>query len=285
MAVYKTLTTYSGTISFDNYIIGSKIVKITDEDKLYPASNLLNPIMSKTFRTNKIFNERNGYFQVGFDVGSAVTPTVLALINTNITKTSGSGCYLIGSTSADFSTSQTIYDAFPLYETKTRVLRWYLDTPTTNNGLSKQYWAIRFYPNDWGNGFVDDSYFEIGNIWLGTYSELKHNYASKISKYDLSSREKSFSNSVFVDQNDSGHKVTSQMPYVTKSTRQTFINNFYTYRSNSHVLLDFEPFIDDVSSSTGGLNCYYGKLDDKIGIDIQFSGLTNMNVGFMESVG
>lgn len=283
MAVSKTLT-YSGAISFLNWTIDSTIISVTNENQNYPAKNLLNPIMSKTYRTTKLFNEHNGYFQVGFDLGTDRTPTIAGIINSNITKTSGSGLFLIGSTSPDFSTSLTYWDGLPLYETKTRVLRWYLDTPTLNNGLAKRYWAFRFYPNDWGNGFTSDSFFEFGNFWLGEYQDLRHNYQSKITQYDTSKKSESFSGATFVDQNNSGYALTASMPWVTKASRQSLISNFYTYRKNTHVLVDFEPFINDTTSTVGGMNCFYGKIHDTIKADVQFSGYTNLQLDFRESV-
>lgn len=282
MAVYKTLQ-YSGAISFLNWIIDSNIISVTNEASNYPATNLLNPIMSKKYRTTKLFNEHNGYFQIGFDLGTDRAPTVAAIINSNITKISGNGLYLIGSSSPDFSTSLTYYDSLPLYNTKTKVLRWYLDTATVTNG-PKRYWAFRFYPNDWGNGFTSDSFFEFGNFWLGEYYELKHNYQSQIIHYDSSTKSQSFGGSIYVDDNNSGYNLTAIMPYVYRYWRQQLINNFYTYRKNTHILVDFEPFIDDISSSVGGINCFYGKLSDRIRADFQFSGYTNLDLQFKESV-
>lgn len=282
MAVSKTLT-YSGAISFLNWIMDSTIVSITNENSNYPAKNLLNPIMSKTYRTTKLFNEHNGYFQVGFDLGTDRTPTIAGIINSNIIKTSGNGLYLIGSSSPDFSTSTTYYNALPLYETKTRVLRWYLDTPTSNNG-AKRYWAFRFYPNDWGNGFTIDSFFEFGNFWLGEYQDLRHDYQSSINQFDKSKKSMSFSGATYVDENNIGYSLTASMPWVNKASRQSLISNYYTYRNNSHVLVDFEPFIDDTTSSVGGMNCFYGKIYDTIKTNIQFSGYTDLQINFRESV-
>lgn len=283
MAVSKTLT-YSGAISFLNWTIDSTIVSVTNEAINYPAKNLLNPIISKTYRTTKLFNEHNGYFQIGFDLGVDRTPTIAGIINSNITKTTGTGLYLIGSTSPDFSTSLTYYDGLSLYETKTRVLRWYLDTPTQNNGLAKRYWAFRFYPNDWGNGFTTDTFFQFGNFWLGEYQELRHDYGSSINQYDTSKKSMAFGGATYVDQNSSGYSLSTTMPWVNKSSRQSLISNYYTYRKNTHVLLDFEPFIDDNTSSVGGMNCFYGKIGDTVKSTMQFSGYANMQLNFKESV-
>lgn len=283
MATYKTLT-YSGAISFLNWINDSTIVSVTNEASNYPAKNLLNPIMSKTYRTTKLFNEHNGYFQIGFDLGSAKTPTLAGIINSNITKTSGSGLFLVGSTSADFSTSLTYWDGLPLYETKSRVLRWYLDTPTVNNGLSKRYWAFRFYPNDWGNGLTADNFFEFGNFWLGEYSDLRHSYQSQILQFDKSKKSNAFGGATFVDTNSAGYQLAAAMPYVQKASRQSLITNFYTYRKNTHIIVDFEPFIDDISSSVGGMNCFYGKISDKLKASFQFSGYSDISLVFREAV-
>jgi hypothetical protein len=285
MAVYQTLD-ISGSISFDNWVLNSKIVAITNEDKRYPAKNLLDPRISKTYRTTQLFDERNGFFQIGLDLGSAMLPTIFAMINTNITKTTGNGAYLIGATNALFTTGTIIYDAFPLYETHTNVLRWYIDTPSTNPpGAEKQYWAFRMYPNDWGNGFTDDQYIEIGNLWLGEYQELKHNYGSKISQFDKSSKSQSFGGATYVDEINSGFSLTSEMPYVSRTARQSLVEGFSTYSKRSHVLLDFEPFINDITSEVGGLNAYYGKLDGIMNGSNQFNGFTNMQVSFREALG
>ena len=74
------------------------------------------------------------------------------------------------------------------------------------------------------------------------------------------------------------------MPWVTKASRQSLISNFYTYRKNTHVLVDFEPFINDTTSTVGGMNCFYGKIHDTIKADVQFSGYTNLQLDFRESV-
>lgn len=281
MAVYKQLT-ISGAVSFENKVLGAKIINITNQSKTHPASNLISPIMSKTYRTTKLFDSSTGYFQIVFDFGTAFLPTILAMINTNITKTTGFGAYLIGSTSADLSTSQVIYDSFPLYETHTRVLRWYLDTPSTGSAAAKRYWGFRMYPTDWGNDFTSDSYFEIGNIWLGTYSELKHGYGSKIDNTDKSKRSTSFGGATYVDAISNGYALSADMPLVTRTTRQNLITNYKNFTIATHSIVDFEPFINDVTSSVGGMNAFYGKLGNSVKSDLQFDGIANMSISFLE---
>jgi len=284
MAVYKFLDIPSAA-SFENFILSSNIISVTNENKLHPAKNLLDPIKSNTYRTTSVFNERNGYFQIVFDLGSARLPTVLAIVNSNITKITGSGAYLIGATNQALTTSTIVYDAFPLYQTHTGVLRWYLDTPSTNPpGVAKRYWGFRMYPNDWGNSFTGDSYFEFGNIWLGDYVEIKHNYGSSISQSDTSMKSLSFGGATYVDENRLGHKVSLSMSLVPRLVRNDVVAGFKTYRKSSHILLDFEPYVNDVTSLVGGHNAYYGKLGNSIKSSIQFSGHADMFVTFNEAL-
>lgn len=272
-----------GAISFKNEIMTSTIVSVMNENKLYPASNLIDPRKFYTYRTTRSFNEHLGFFQVVFKTTAVIEPTVLALINTNITKTTGTGCMLLGSSSADLSTDLLSYVALPLYEAHNGIHIWYLGTPEIQLGASAlQYWALRIYPNNWGADLVTDPYFEIGNIWLGDYTPLNFDYSTDVGSVDQSTFDSAHSGAEYHDGPQVRYDGKTSIPMEERSIRQELMSNFRTYGKNTHVLIDLEAYSED--DSLKGHGHFYGKLDGGIQAKAQYGGYSDIDLDFLTTI-
>ncbi len=279
MANSKALSA-SGALSFENLLLSAKLVSVTNQNKLYPATNLLDPRKSMATRTTRSFVEYSGYFQYVFDFLAAVSPTVFAIIGSNIVKTSGNGVYLIGADDALLTTNTVIYDTLTLYPAWNDVLRWYLDTPTSGSG-AKRYWGIRFYPYTWGSLITDD-FFEFGNFWMGNFLEIGHSYDTNFKGVDNATYEESAGGSRFYDRQLSTESASVAMPMTEVVKRQSLYSNFMEFGTNCHMLLDLEAFSTDDSAK--GHAQYYGKIDSSLNSKIQMGRLSDIDFDFLKAI-
>lgn len=244
----------AGALWLTNWILSSTVAAYTSQTNLYPARNLLTPHRSETWRSTDSTTDQ----YVVFDLGSAMLPTCLALTDVNFD--GGTAIRLKGSTDSAQS-SGVVYWDLPLYsqDSVSKILRWYLGTPTSGSAASKQFWGIHLLPGTLGTYNTTDDLFEIGAAFLGRYTDITPDQGVRISAKDPSDRTKAYGRAQWSDPIRSYQKVDATLDGLTFSELYA-LKNLIVAQGSSHAILDVHAYSTDAVVKAGG--CFYGYFDE-----------------------
>jgi len=201
MATEKTIS--SAAISLENFTTASSASVLEEtfadnansssnsftQQALYPRSNLSKAQRSKTWRSAD--TGTRAHCAVAMDLGSGKVPGVLAIVDSNLSYAYGavlsgdsstltvkpnnstisaSQIMLQASNSSNFATSvdftYSTYDQDP----DNKVLRFYLENDNSSNSMSAfgyRYWRLVLHKSS-----AAETYFEIGQLYLGAVTEI-----------------------------------------------------------------------------------------------------------------
>lgn len=244
----------AGALWLTNWILSSTIADYTAQAALYPVKNLLTPHRSETWRSD---NATDDHYVI-FDLGSAMLPTCLALTDVNFD--GGTYIRLRGSTDSA-QVSGVVYWDLPLYsqDSVSKILRWYLGTPTSGSAAAKQYWGVRILPASFGSYNTDEDFFEIGSVFLGEYTNITPDQGVRISAKDPSDRMKAYGRAQWADPIRSYHQIDLTLDGLTFSELYT-LKKLIVAQGSSHAILDVHAYSSDAVVKAGG--CFYGYFDE-----------------------
>jgi len=200
MATEKTIS--SAAISLDNFTTAALASSLEEtfadnanssansftQQALYPRTNLSKAQRSKTWRSAD--TGTRAHCAVAFDLGVGKAPGVFAIVDSNLSYAgalasgdsssltvkpnnstiSATQIILQASTQSNFATAidftYSIYDQ----DSDNKILRFYLDKDNSGNAMSAygyRYWRIVLHKSS-----AIETYFEIGQIYLGALTEI-----------------------------------------------------------------------------------------------------------------
>lgn len=244
----------AGALWLDNWVLNATIADYVSQQALYPATNLLSPHRSESYRSEDATNDQ----YVIFDMGSAMLPTCLALTDVNF----DAGTYIRfrGSTNSAQTTGVVYWD-LPLYsqDVATKVLRWYLGTPTSGTAAAKQYWGVRILPASFGSYSTDEDLFEIGAVFIGEYTDITPDQGVRVSAKDPSDRQRAYGRAQWTDPIRPYHDIDLTVAGMTFAEMYTLKSQIVA-QGASHALLDVHAYSTDAIVKGGG--CFYGYFSD-----------------------
>lgn len=279
----------AGALWFTNYILDGAVATYSSQSALYPASNLLSPHRSATWRSTSSTTDQ----YVLFDLGSARLPTCLALMDVNFPQGDGeivsrrlTGAYirLKGSTDSAQSTGVVYYD-FPLYahDSASKILRWYLGTPTSGSSAVKQYWGIHILPATFGSYQLSDAFFEIGAVFLGTYEDIMPDQGVSITSRDYSDRVYSYARTMWTDTLRSGHSIDLSLGGLTFAELYDLKQRIVRH-GPKHAVLDLHAYSSTEAVKASG--CFYGYFEERaMSADLNSPTDCELSLSFEEASG
>ena len=303
MGVSKTLTTNASlcTMNLLNGPVGlASLYKTTEKNASSPSnglspiptavgydtSNLMLPQRSYKMRTAGM-NSNTLYFNFSIDISvnmdgvysasRTFTPTVFAVVGSNITKTSGNGFTLEGDSTAAFS-SPVVYQNLQLYEQRD-ILLWYLDTPTSGTAGSKAYWRISCTPD---TTWTNDDYIEISSFFLGCHYGFDMDYGSNRALEFYSKQGQSGSGSRFYAEKTTTRKFSIDSTLLDKTTRRLLLNDIRLGRHNTECIVDTAASTSD-SSSSRGRGLAYGYLGSSVKRSMNIDQYQKIDIDLVES--
>lgn len=240
----------AGALWFTNYVLSGRVAAYTSQSSLYPATNLLSPHRSLTWRSTSSSTDQ----YVVFDMGSAKLPTCVAL--TDINFDTGTYIRFRGSTDSAQTTGVVYYD-LPLYtqDSVSKMVRWYLGTPTSGSAAAKQYWGVRILPATFGSYGVSASYFEIGSVFIGTYTAVTPDQGVSIKAKDHSDRVYAYGRTMWSDPVRAAHMVDLTLAGLTFSEVYA-LKSLIVGQGTRHAVCDVHAYSTDATVKAGG--CFYG---------------------------
>ena len=268
----------AGALWLTNHVLDGSIAAYSSQSALYPVSQLLSPHRSATWRSTSSTTDQ----YVVFDLGSAKLPTALALTDVNFD--TGTYIRLKGSTDSAQSSGVIYYD-FPIYtqDSVSKVLRWYLGTPTSGSAAAKQYWGIHILPATFGSYSVSDSFFEIGSVFLGTYEDITPDQGVSITSRDYSDRVYAYSRTMWTDTVRASHTVDLTLAGLTFAELYSLKNKIVGHGAD-HAILDIHAYSTTAAVKAGG--CFYGYFEERA-LDANMNSPTDceLNISFEEASG
>tara|TARA_R110000824_G_scaffold387928_1_gene583334 strand:+ start:740 stop:1585 length:846 start_codon:yes stop_codon:yes gene_type:complete len=237
----------------------------------YPASNLNNPMRTKRFRAT---HPGGGSDMVTFTI---VTPSVavnaIAFVDWNLPESdktfslqtfSGVGTYLL----------------YP-YQGDHGVARYYLGTPSSGTWTSPTTVYTLTFQGDYS---LPDSYMEIGEIYLGSYTNIDIATPANIGLQDPSTRAQSYGGQEYVEPMTRWTKVDFNLLPMTQANMYT-MEQVVDAVGPGHVILDMHgsaASTDGASTAPSTLDkasTYYGRLRKGQLMKQQLKGANNNVIG------
>lgn len=233
----------AGAVSLGNYLTNSS-TRIIETNKangasttensytqqsFYPGVNLTSSQRSKKWRSSS--SSTNKLTSVAFDLGSAKTPGVFALIDSNLLYSSSLGAAnsvlpsgsintnqvaLQGSDSSSFSTVQQFTYEFYQPDSLNGVIRFYIGNDDSGVAAAAyRYWRVIF-PDISNGGISVARYFELGEIWLGPLDEIRIEHKSvSVKQLDPSPRAVAYSGAVYFDKLKAVREIGVKLSHVS----------------------------------------------------------------------
>ena len=296
MAAEKSVS--AGAVSLGNYLTSSgvRIVETNkangssasensySEQAFYPGKNLTSSQRSRKWRSSSTTTDK--LTSVAFDLGSAKTPGVFALIDSNLLYSGTLGVansilpsgtvntnqvVLQGSSTSSFSTVQQFTYEFYQPDSVNGVIRFYIGNDDSGAAVSAyRYWRVIF-PDKSNGGVSVSKYFEAGEIWLGPLDEIRIEHKSiNVTQQDKSPKSVSYSGATYFDKLKAIRNIRVSLAHVS----DTQIEGTYTSAlslqekisaigATDPVLLDIGAYNTEASSSPNKkkLDIYYCRVD------------------------
>lgn len=224
----------------------------------YGVDNLLLPQRAYKMRTIGI-NSSTLSFSFGIDVSISTDgvyssqrsfqPTMFAVIGSNISKTSGNGFNLTGSSSQLF-TSPVVYSNLQLYDSEgSDILLWYLDTPSSGTLLSGlPYWRIDFTPDA---TWTSDSFIEISSFFLGCHYPFDADYGTSSGLQFYSKAGNNYNGSRFYKRKSTKRTIDMNSTLLTPSDRRNLSNDIKLGRNSIDCIIDSAANLPDTTPGRG----------------------------------
>lgn len=256
-----TTTPSGATIGVSNFITDATVQSYTSQASLYPAENLLDPHRTKRWRSTSTAQQ-----QIVLDLGSAKAPTMIALVDSNLS----SGVSLTIEMASDSAmTSPTSVTLTTYTQSSTnRVLVWYL------TGMPTQQFVRLTIPTS----ATADSYVEVGAIYLGTYASFAVSQGVSLDLNDPSPRSASFGGSTYVDPMTCYYTIDFTVEGIDYGTAY-FYKMLFDTGTVTHTVLDlhasfgFDAFVTPASA-------FYGFLSPRRGFSLKIVSPTSNSMGF-----
>jgi len=267
----------AGAIWFNNWALDASIAGKSTERALYPATNLLSPHRSETWRSTNATADQ----YVIFDLGSAKLPTCFALTDVNFD--AGATVLLYASDDSAGLVNAVRWD-FPLYpqDDVSKVLRWYLGTPTGGTAGVRRFWWVFLSPGFFGPYGTDEDLFEIGSVFLGDYTAITPNQGVRISPNDPSDRQRAYGRAQWSDPIRPYHEIDLTVADMTFAEFYT-LKRKVAAQGSKHAILDVHAYSTDPIVKGGG--CFYGYFSDSQTGTLEAPELNDLRISFEEASG
>jgi hypothetical protein len=276
-------------ISLENYTVArsASVANAPDAlDRDHRVANLLSPLRGETWRIP------SGPASVDIDLGTARTPgavggiRVFGLVNYNgfpggFTVTLKSITGLGGSVVSTWS--YTTYAPASV----NRLVRWFVGNHDGGAaGAASRYWRIGI-PYSFGLGAdrpgAVDSFIQLGNVWLGDWTEIGYDRGARIRLVDPSIETKSRSCAAYHDKLWPFHEVDLKVPLLQAATLYPALKERLDVAGGTtRMLLDLHSASSaDYERAHGA---FYGRIDPKGGAEqtLSFSQYGDLKLSFAE---
>lgn len=257
---YATLTTRNRIVDD-----GAILLSVTSQQSLFTKENLLSPLRSKRLRSLS----SSVQWQL---VGQFATPTlpgVVALIDSNLASGKAVTWELAddqGMTSNKLTWNFTTYaqDWTPKTRTGRHILRWFPGTPdvTVGSVSARSFFRLTFAANstiDTDGDGVADSYFELGNLFVGSYVRLPINLGFERELSDPSQLSESDGGAIYPDRRPTVHELSNEAPLLNDASSIAMVRALDDAGTTRHCLLDLWGWTSDATKKAD--SCYYGRVD------------------------
>ena len=281
------------TISFANYVTtATSVLNVTSEQALYPAVNLLDEYRSTRWRSVAGTTATGGaQVLVTFQLASPLLPTVVGMVNGNFTSSTAPGLTwkLVASDDSAITLNPVTYQflCYPQSSTN-RTNRFYLGTPAAGTAHAARYWTLAFLPGT-ASGFSpytidnNDTFFEIGTFWLGSYTEIPLEFTTRIRQIPQSKSDKSWAGTRYDDVLPAYHEIEVNLANLDETAAYALRTSIDTSGGNKHLLLDL--FGNATTSTKKAHGTFYGTIDPKSMevVSIRTNNLLDMKFTLRES--
>lgn len=279
----------TATISLDNYVVNplSSVGNATSEQRYYRANSLLSGLRGEPWRATSVSAQ-----SIDIDIGIARTPgaaggiRTFGLINYNgypggFTVTLSSLTGIGGSVVSTWSYTTYIPASI------NRVLRWFIGNHDGGAaGAASRYWRIGL-PTSFAIG-ADypgslDSFLQLGNVWLGDYTEIGYDKGARIRLVDPSIETRARSGAAYHDKLWPYHEVDLKVPLLEAATLYPILKErLDLVGGTTRVLLDMHS--KETADYWRAHGAYYGRLDLKGGSEqtLSFSLYGDLKLSFVE---
>jgi len=278
MAVTKALD--SGAVWGANKVTSSTTVSATVDGTNavalanYPASNLKNPLRTKTTRVT-YNDDASATYDVEFVFGTAipVASLGLAFVDWNLPASSRDIVVHAGS-STSYGTTWTIKP----YQGDNGVARYYLDTQTPASSITEAtHWKIAF-ANDYS---ISETYLEIGEIVFATYIEMEISTPFARTVQNPSSYASSYGGQEYVDEKSFFNSIALNTTPMN-TTELYALEKSVIAIGAGHTVLDVHAAQASVDggatvTTTDQASTYYGRLHK--GVKTNIKGFNNATLG------
>ena len=316
MATESTIS--SAAISFSNYTTDAQASVVTStfpnssatstdsftQQALYPRKNLISGQRSLGWRSADTGSRQ--HFGIAFDLGSAKTPGVFALINSNLSATLGAAAVsagetnlsvapnslaltaqqvlLQGSATSNFAATQDFTYTLYAEDENNKIQKFYVGNDNSGAAASAyRYWRVVAHKEA-----IIKTYAEVGNIWLGEVTAIAPEIGSlKSTLNDASVSSASRSGAVYSDRIKPLRAISFAMKHTDDLTEAIPLQKLAASAgSTREVLLDISAWSTDSLDATKtrkGSDVYYGRLKSGFNWSAKFQRRRSVSFSFMET--
>ena len=250
-----------------NFLTDATVVSVTSELALYPKEHIIDPHRTKRWRSTS-----NAQQDIIIDLGSAKGPKILALVDCNISADQTILLSLDSTTAFSTPASLTLTSYNQVIPGGTLV--WYFD----GWSIDRQYVRLRLPASG-----TADSYYEIGAMYLGTYSTFALSQGLSIKTSDPSLRSESYGGTIFIDNQLPYHLIDFDVDLLSFAEAYIY-KTLFDWGTSDYTILDLHAAMGMNAWITPGA-VFYGLLSGKSGFSMKVSSPTEnmISVSFEEA--
>ncbi len=271
-------TASRGFLSLRNLIMepAASLISVTSEAPLYPGTNLLNPLRSKRWRSTTVGSTQ----YLAFDLGTPVKLTLIGLIDVNLADVTA--LQFQSSSASDFSANLKTYTYFTYAQNwdGNRIVRFLIGEPDSGASAAHQYWRVVFPANTQKSGY---SYFELGTVWMGTYTEVDIDVGVGISIDDDSDIEVAYNGAKYPDIIRSMRTIDLTLPLLDTTTLFGLKGEFDRAGAVKYIFADI--FANTGNATQKPHSSYYGTVSSGAAISQETPTYGNLEFSLEEAVG
>ena len=268
MASTQVLPTDS-VLAYHNYAFdsGIAVIDVSSETLFFPAKNVLDPRVGRTWRTSSNTNASSEY--VSIDLGTSITLKMLAILGSNLL--SGSSVILTGSTKKDFTSPFQTWTYAAYAQSAAKVVRFYIgkDDASAVQSQVYRYWRVKITTRIGTALQINDTFLEIGSLWFdGGFVTLSTALGVQIKEVDNSVTDISAGGMKLITQNRIYHEIDLTFPFVDETTLYGTLKNELNARAAaSYFIYDlYAPSTNATKKANGCYFCNIAKADFEIGL-------------------
>jgi len=315
MASEKTIS--SAAVSFENFCTktsasvisetfpdnSNTTVSLSTEQSLYPRKNLISPQRSKKWRSAD--SGSRSHVAIAIDLGASKVPGLLALVDSNLSKSSADNfvsagvtenltvrpnsaslspteILLQGAVSSDFSTAQDFKYSLYDQDSLNGVIRYYLDTDESGSAINSsgyRYWRLVVNKHSFA-----DAYFQLGQLWLGQVTNIAPEIGGlSLKQADASPFSTAYNGARFSDKISPIRSIGIEIKHLPDSTEAIPLQNIAASSgATEEVILDISAWSSDVVRKAS--DTYYGRLESNgFQWSAQFQRRRTVKLSFVEA--